>query len=140
MSKYFPNWFVDCTTVDEDGCQIYRKRENERTIKRNGIDLDNKYVVLHIHYLLLMHGAHVNVEWCNQSKSIKYLSKYVNKGHDYVVMTFYVDDDNVQNHVNVINMYSDCRYIPSCEAAWRSFSFDIHYRDPLVEQLNFSSS
>lgn len=34
-------------------------------------------------------------------------------------------------------MYYDCRYLSACEAAWRIFSFDIHYREPSVERLNY---
>lgn len=34
-------------------------------------------------------------------------------------------------------MYYDCRYLASSEAAWRIFSFDIHYREPSVERLQF---
>ncbi|CAK8568648.1 unnamed protein product [Lathyrus sativus] len=34
-------------------------------------------------------------------------------------------------------MYYDCRYLSSCEAAWRIFSFDINYREPSAERLSF---
>ncbi|XP_024634756.1 uncharacterized protein [Medicago truncatula] len=34
-------------------------------------------------------------------------------------------------------MYYDCRYLSACEAAWRIFSFDINYREPSVERLNY---
>jgi hypothetical protein len=34
-------------------------------------------------------------------------------------------------------MYYDCRYLSACEAAWRIFSFDVHYREPSVERLSF---
>ncbi|KAH7544828.1 hypothetical protein FEM48_Zijuj01G0027600 [Ziziphus jujuba var. spinosa] len=98
-TKYFPKRYVDCTTIDEDGYPIYRRRDNGRKIEKNGIALDNRYVVPHNRYLLLKYGAHMNVEWCNQSRSIKYISP--------------------------------------CEADWRIFGFDIHYRDPAVERLNF---
>lgn len=80
----------------------------------------------------------MNVEWCNQSQAIKYLFKYINKGNDRVTASFYQsgDDQNSGKHVDEVNMYYDCRYISSCEAAWRIFGFDIKYRDPLVERLS----
>src|SRR5436309_5010720 len=103
---------------------------------KNGVPLDNRYVVPHNRYLLLKYGAHLNVEWCNQSRSIKYLFKYVNKGHDRVTASFYksaLDDHDGQN-VDEINMYYDCRYISSCEAMWRIFGYEIQYKNPPVER------
>ncbi|XP_048334874.2 uncharacterized protein LOC125423772 [Ziziphus jujuba] len=60
-------------------------------------------------------------------------------GHDRVTATFYgnANDGNVHGHMDEINMYYDCKYISPCEAACRIFGFDIHYRDPPVERLNF---
>jgi len=31
----------------------------------------------------------------------------------------------------------DCRYLPACEVAWKIYSFDIHYREPSLERLNY---
>ncbi|XP_012828257.1 PREDICTED: uncharacterized protein LOC105949497 [Erythranthe guttata] len=36
-----------------------------------------------------------------------------------------------------IKMYYDCRYLSACEAMWRLFNIDIHYRDPSVIRLSF---
>ncbi|KAH7520862.1 hypothetical protein FEM48_Zijuj08G0190800 [Ziziphus jujuba var. spinosa] len=98
-----------------------------------------RYVVPHNRYLLLKYGAHIIVKWCNQSRCIKYLFKYFNNGHYRVAATFYgiANDGNVHGHMDEINMYYDCKCISPCEAAWRIFGFDIHYKDPPVERLNF---
>ena len=74
-SKYFPKKYLDATKVDGEGYPVYRRRNNGRTIWKSGIPLDNRYIVPHNRYLLMKYGAHVNVEWCNQSRSIKYLFK-----------------------------------------------------------------
>ncbi|XP_019149863.1 PREDICTED: uncharacterized protein LOC109146663 [Ipomoea nil] len=138
-SKHFPKNFLECSTFDDDGYPLYRRRENGRTITKNGIVLDNRYVVPHNRHLLLKYKAHINVEWCNQSSSIKYLFKYVNKGHDRVTTEFYKtsNDSDVGKSVDEINMYYDCRYISPCEAVWRLFGFDIQLRAPSVERLSF---
>ncbi|GJV31201.1 hypothetical protein Tco_1391601 [Tanacetum coccineum] len=39
--------------------------------------------------------------------------------------------------VDEIKDYYDCRYLSACEAAWRIYGFDIHYRFPPVERLPF---
>ncbi|XP_031106348.1 uncharacterized protein LOC116011001 [Ipomoea triloba] len=125
--------------LDRDGYPIYRRRDNGRTIKKNVIDLDSRYVVPHNRYLLMKYRAHINVEWCNQSRSIKYLFKYVNKGNDRVTVEFYNStvDESTGKEIDEIKMYYDCRYISPCEAAWRIFSFDIQFRNPSVERLSF---
>lgn len=101
--------------------------------------INYRYVVPYNKTLLLMFNAHINVEWCNQSRSIKYLFKYVNKGHDRCTATFYetTDDNGQLTNVDEIKQYYDCRYLSACEAVWRIFSFDIHHREPSVERLMF---
>ncbi|XP_075475631.1 uncharacterized protein LOC142507875 [Primulina tabacum] len=138
-TKNFPKKFVEVTSIDEDGYPVYRRRDNAQTILKNGVNLDNIFVVPHNHYLLIRYGARINAEWCNQSRAIKYLFKYINKGHDRVTASFYQssDNDNFGKIVDEVNMYYDCRYISPCEAAWRIFGFEIQYRDPPVERLSF---
>ncbi|XP_031095061.1 uncharacterized protein LOC115999345 [Ipomoea triloba] len=138
-SKFYPKKFVEKSTLDEDGYPIYRRSDNGRTITKNGIELDSRYVVPHNRYLLLKYRAHINVEWCNQSRSIKYLFKYVNKGNDRVTAEFYnsAAEKGTGKEIDEIKMYYDCRYISPCEAAWRIFAFDIQFRNPSVERLSF---
>ncbi|XP_057763551.1 uncharacterized protein LOC130984017 [Arachis stenosperma] len=137
--RHFPKKFVQNSTIDQEGYPVYRRRNNGRTIEVSGIDLDNRYVVPHNRFLLLRYGAHINVEWCNQSRSIKYLFKYVNKGTDRITASFYSKriDESSATGVDEVQMFYDCRYISPCESAWRIFAFDIHYRRPSVERLSF---
>ena len=138
-TKHYPKKFSASTIVDKDGYPIYVRHDNGRTVNKNGIDLDNRFVVLHNRQLLMKYYAHINVEWCNQSRSIKYLFKYVHKGHDCVTASFYqsVDKDGNKKEVDEIKIYYDCRYISPCKVAWRIFGFDIHFRDPPVKYLSF---
>nr|GEW49868.1 hypothetical protein [Tanacetum cinerariifolium] len=52
-------------------------------------------------------------------------------GPDRVSAT--IDDEEVDE----IKDYLNCRYLSDCEAAWRIYGFDIHYRTPYVEWLPF---
>jgi len=139
-SKHFPKKFVDRTLRDEDGYCKYRRRDNGLTVERNGVHLDNRYVVPYNRKLLLRYQAHINVEFCNQSRAIKYLFKYVNKGNDKVTAAVCREeqDNNGENYVvDEIKIYYDCRYISACEGAWRIFGFVIHLREPAVIRLPF---
>ncbi|KAK9689053.1 hypothetical protein RND81_09G031800 [Saponaria officinalis] len=138
-SKHFPKRYNERTTVDAEGYPIYRRRDNGITVEKNGVILDNGYVVPYNSRLLLKYRAHINVEWCNQSKSIKYLFKYINKGYDRVTVQSSQMRQNDQNpeQVDEIQRYYDCRYISPCEAMWRIFGFDIHFRTPPVQRLSF---
>jgi len=83
--------------------------------------------------LLLKYQAHINVEWCNQSTSIKYLFKYINKGYDRITAAIVPNDtqaNSLSQPLDEIKQYLDCRYISPCEACWRIFSFPIHGRNP----------
>ncbi|MCH79269.1 ATP-dependent DNA helicase PIF1 [Trifolium medium] len=138
-SKYFPKKFVNNTIIDPQGYPVYRRRDNGVSIDKGNFVADNSFVVPYNRHLLLKYNAHINVEWCNQSRSIKYLFKYVNKGHDRVTAGFYhgaTDADNAHVY-DEIKMYYDCRYLSACEAVWRIFVFDVNYREPSVERLNF---
>lgn len=94
--------------------------------------------------LVLKYQAHINVEWCNKARSIKYLLKYINKGPDRATMIL---EENISRNavtgveeireIDEIKSFLDCRYLSACEACWRIFQFDIQYRKIGVERLNF---
>ena len=130
---------MEQTIFDDEGYLVYKRRDNGVYIEKGKSYVDNRYVVPYNKHLLLRYNAHINVEWCNQTRSIKYLLKYVNKGHDRVTVTFYnnVNERNQYVCVDEIKLYYDCRYLSACEAAWWIFSFDINYREPSVERLTF---
>lgn len=138
-SKHFPKDFTSSTTIDKAGYPLYMRRRNGYVFQKGSVVIDNSFIVPYNRTLLLKYKAHINVEWCNQTRSVKYLFKYVNKGHDRVTTTFYnpPQDNNECQCLDEIKLYYDCRYLSSCESAWRIFSFDIHHREPSVERLNF---
>nr|GFB11495.1 putative PIF1 DNA helicase/replication protein A1-like protein [Tanacetum cinerariifolium] len=52
-------------------------------------------------------------------------------------MQFIGEEMTRVEEVDEIKDYYDCRYLFACEAAWRIYGFEIHYRTPRVERLPF---
>ena len=112
-SRFYPKMFQPRTLLDANGYPVYRRRNDGRTISKNGVIIDNRHIVPYNPKLLKKYQAHVNIEWCNQSTSIKYLFKYINKGYDRVTdVMVYDGNDEIQNATNQkdeIKEYIDCR-------------------------------
>ncbi|KAF8087030.1 hypothetical protein N665_0602s0013 [Sinapis alba] len=161
-SKFFPRRHVVKTTVDAQGYPVYKRRDTGNFVEKKGINCDNRFVVPYNKKLLLGYNAHINVEWCNQSRSIKYLFKYINKGQDRVTGTVtstknkdtssaetnqntmpsqgvdITGADAVEQEVDEIKKIFRCQvYISSCDSTWRILAFPTQYRSTPVEKLTF---
>jgi hypothetical protein len=98
-------------------------------------------VVLYNVYLLTKYDAHINVEVCNNIRAVKYLLKYVYKGHDCATIEVSRQSDNATEgnvvEANEIKKYLDCRYVFASEAVWHIFKFNMHQRFLIVERLQY---
>lgn len=77
----------------------------------------------------MKYQAHINMEWCNQSTSIKYLFKYIHKGYDIITTTivpYKILSFNDQKPIDEIKQYLDCSYVSPNEVCWRIFSYNTH--------------
>ncbi|KAI6655400.1 hypothetical protein LOD99_2235 [Oopsacas minuta] len=136
-TKDFPKRLVKETQSGDDGYPKYRRRAPEdggftATIQRGNqehITVDNKWVVSYSPLLCKAFDVHINVEYCNLIKSIKYVCKYISKGTDQAIFTLESERDEITE-------YQHGRYIRSNEALWRLFSFPIHERYPTVIHLS----
>ncbi|KAG2210181.1 hypothetical protein INT45_004502 [Circinella minor] len=145
-SKRFPKQFSDETSMGENGYPVYRRRRNNNNhVYKNGVRMDNRWVVPHNIFLCTKYDAHINVEICTSIASIKYVYKYVYKGHDRaaVVVSQNQRQSNAQSttneqadpSMNEIKTYLDARYVSACEGCWRLFSFSLHKEFPNHQRL-----
>jgi hypothetical protein len=105
-SKRFPKKFKTQTVFDDNGFVYYRRRDlKDNFVIKNGIQLNNRYVVPYNMELLLRYNAHINIKICCQSMLIKYLFKYVSKGSDRCRVV--VEKDRADE----IHTYMNCHFI-----------------------------
>ncbi|XP_061352356.1 uncharacterized protein LOC133297255 [Gastrolobium bilobum] len=95
-TKKFPKGFCSRTIIDDDRFPHYKRRDNGRVAKKNGVELDNRFVVPYNAKLLLKYQAHINVEYTCQTSAIKYLFKYIYKGNDRVTAAIHHSDDEIK--------------------------------------------
>ncbi|CAN6802055.1 unnamed protein product [Brassica oleracea] len=134
-SKMFPKPLNIRTSIDANGFPAYMRRIDGRFIEKNGIRLDNGFVVPYNRDLMLRYRAHMNVEWCVQTRAVKYLFKYIHKGPDYASAA--MDKEDEDGVIDEIKTYYDYRYITACESSWRILTFPTHFRTTFVEKLGF---
>ncbi|XP_011048533.1 PREDICTED: uncharacterized protein LOC105142549 [Populus euphratica] len=122
--------FKTQTAFDDNGFVYYRRRDlKDNFVIKNGIQLNNRYVVPYNRELLLRYNAHINIEICCQSMLIKYLFKYISKGSNRCRVV--VEKDRADE----IHTYMNCRFICPYESVGRLLEFPIHSRSPPVERL-----
>lgn len=138
-SKGYPKLFSEDTQTDEDGFPSYRRRDNGRYIIRQGVACDNRWIVPYNRYLLVKFNAHINVEICSTIKSVKYLFKYIHKGHDRALAQLQPLEEHgdtlPQTHVDEVQEFLDSRYVSSSEASFRIFGGNMHGHSPAVIRL-----
>ena len=78
-------------------------------------------------FLTAKYNAHINVQVCTSIRAVKYLYKYIHKGHGRAAVV--VAHDEVQE-------FLDAHYVGPCESCWRLFAFDMHSKSHVVERLD----
>ncbi|KAI9084454.1 hypothetical protein K1719_033644 [Acacia pycnantha] len=111
-SKYFPKRYNAHTILDEKGYPTYCRRNDGRTVSRKGVKLDNRFVVPYNARLLKLFCGHLNIEKTNQSRSIKYLFKYISKGNDRAIAGIYNKNDSLgtQQSFDEVSHYLNCSW------------------------------
>ncbi|XP_062075122.1 uncharacterized protein LOC133779145 [Humulus lupulus] len=130
----YPNNYAFATTVGNNCFPIYRRSNNGMTVKVRGQYLDNRWVVPYNPYLLATFDSHINVEIFSTIKAMKYLYKYIYKGHDRVTFNLVSETNNQQ--VDEIQQFQSARWIAPPEAMWRIYGFIINEMSPAVYSLH----
>ncbi|XP_066933783.1 uncharacterized protein [Clytia hemisphaerica] len=101
-SKGFPKSFNDETVMNVDGYPSYHRPDNGRTVRVRNLDLDNRWVVPYCPYLCKKYNAHINLEACVSIKAVKYLYKYIYKGHDtaHIEIAERIDHDEIRTFLD----------------------------------------
>ena len=133
-SEKYPKDFVEETQTTSDGYPLNRRRNDGRTITRGAHVLDNRSVVPYNKYLIKTFNCHINVEICSSIQSVKYLYKYVYKGHDRIQARV-VSDDEAPTMRDEPQQYLDARYVSASEAFWRICEFSLQKMYPGVHAL-----
>ncbi|XP_074320257.1 uncharacterized protein LOC141657045 isoform X1 [Silene latifolia] len=132
-SKAYPKSLRSFTTNGTDCYPLYRRRDTGETVLVRKVKMDNRSVVPYNPYLLAMFDCHLNVEVCSTINAVKYLYKYVYKGHDRIL--FNVEAGGVAPVVDEIHKYQSGRWVSPPEAAWRIFGFNLFDIYPPVHPL-----
>jgi Helitron helicase-like domain at N-terminus len=127
-SKSFPKPFRAETVVTEDSYDCTRCHDTGQILEVQERQVNNQWVVCHSPYLIWKYRCHINVESIASVKAVKYIYKYVYKGHDCTTMGFGRCGDEIKQ-------YLDARYISSCEALWQLYMFDMQKQVPNVVRL-----
>jgi hypothetical protein len=129
----YPRTFNENTIQGKDSYPVYRRRNDGHTKTVQKCTLDNRWVVPYNPYLLRMFNYHINVEICSSIKAVKYLFKYIYKGHDRASVS--VTDKANEAEIDEIRQYRDARWVTPPEALWRIYGFELSKIHPSFLQL-----
>lgn len=132
--RRYPREFNTETTCADDGYPIYYRPDDGRTAVVGcgnlRMEITNQHIVPYNPWLTYKYDAHINVEICSTVKAVKYLYKYIYKGHDRIMV-------NAADHdFNEVQQYLDARYVSAQEACWRLLSFGMHTNEPNIYRLS----
>ncbi|XP_062208940.1 uncharacterized protein LOC133910622 [Phragmites australis] len=131
--SYYPRQITNTTLQGKDSYPIYRRRDDGQKVHVRGHVLDNRWVVPYNPKLLRRYDCHINAEVCSSIKAVKYLYKYIYKGHDKASVS--INYANGNHEINEIDDYREARWVAPQEALWRIFAFDLSGIFPPVLQL-----
>ena len=135
----YPKKWASRTTHGNNTYPTYRRRNDGKKIIVRGQELDNRWVVPYNPYLLAKFNCHINVEICSTVKAVKYIYKYIYKGHDKIHFQVNNDNEPIANNqptqIDEITEYQSARWVCPVEAIWRIYRFSLSEMHPAVIHL-----
>ncbi|KAL5543450.1 hypothetical protein UlMin_007234 [Ulmus minor] len=131
--SHYPKKYCSQTYLANNSYPKYKRRNDNQTVKVRGHYLDNQWVFPYNPYLLAKFNCHINVEICSTVKAVKYLYKYIYKGHDRIA--FHINSNNNEKDIDEIQNFQSARWISPPEAVWRIYSFILNENYPSVYTL-----
>ena len=135
-SKRFPKSFQSETKMDENGYPEYCRRDTGVTYQlANGNEVDNRWVVPYCPTLLKIFNCHMNVDVVSTIRAVKYLYKYIYKGHDAAMVAIgESNDERIINH-DEIHDFIETRYVGPVEACYRILSKTLQDKSHTIIRL-----
>ena len=102
-----------------DTYPLYRRRDTVAEVIKGNCIMNNRDFVPYCPYLTKKYDAHINVEVVSSIRLVKYMNKYVYKGHDRANVDVADAADEIRAHI-------DARWVGPSEAMWRLLEFPVH--------------
>jgi hypothetical protein len=134
----YPRQFSDHTQQGKDAYPVYRRRDDGQQVFMRNHWLDNRWVVPYNPVLLMRYNCHINVKACCSIKSIKYIYKYIYKGHDNTSFSIELGTTDGPIEINEVKHYRKARCITAIEAFYRLYRFPLYNMYPPVLQMQVS--
>ena len=125
---HYPKEFRDETCVLADTYPLYRRRDTGAEVVKSNCIMNNRDVVPYCPYLTKKYDAHINVEVVSSIRLVKYMYKYVYKGHDRANVDVADAADEIKAHI-------DARWVGPSEAVWRLLEFPMHGSSHSTQRL-----
>lgn len=126
----YPKTIVEKTVMNRNGYPKYKRPKDGLTpIVQKGnamMEINNQWVVPYNANFLLLYRTHINVQICTSIKCVKYINKYVHKGHDRARVV--VNSDEIKSHI-------DTRYMTPNEGLHDILEFSLFRQSHSVEKL-----
>ncbi|XP_027181675.1 uncharacterized protein LOC113780054 [Coffea eugenioides] len=113
----YPKDFSAYTKHAKNSFPVYRRHNDGRNVVIRNHTLDNRWIVSYNAYLLAKFDCHIYVEICSAIEAVKYIYKYIYKGHDKVM--YQITSQQTENTIDEIHNFQSARWICAPESMWR---------------------